>query len=73
MEFPQYRKLEGFRRYYKIVDDRTFIEIAFVNDRPVESRIEAKQYPEMVRIQDMLDCQWSFRNMDESEIAHYFG
>lgn len=72
MEFPQYRKLDGFQRYYEIIDERTFVEIALVNDKPVTSRIEAKQYPEMIRIQDMLHCQWNFRKMDKEEIRQYF-
>lgn len=73
MDFPQYRKLDGFGRYYKILDERTFIEIAFVGGKPAEQRIEAKQYPEMVRIQDMLACEWSFSKMEAEEITAYFG
>lgn len=73
MNFPQYRKLDGFQRYYEIIDDRTFVEIALVNGKPTTSRIEAKQYPEMLRIQDMLDCQWNFRRMEEEEVRRYFG
>jgi hypothetical protein len=72
MNFPQYRKLEGFQRFYKILDERTFVELAFVNGKPVQSCVEAKQYPEMLRIQDMLNCEWSFREMKEEETAHYF-
>ena len=72
MTFPQYRKLDGFQRYYKILDERAFIEIALVNGKPVATRIEAKQYPEMIRIQDMLHCEWSFCRMEEEEIDRYF-
>lgn len=73
MNFPQYRKLDSFQRYYKILDERTFIELAFVNGKPLESRIEAKQYPEMIRIQDMLHCEWSFRIMTDEEVQQHFG
>jgi hypothetical protein len=64
MDFPQYRKLEGFRRYYRINDERSFDEIVVVNGKVTMNRIEANQFPEMLRIQDMLNCEWNYRVMD---------
>lgn len=72
MNFPQYRKLEGFQRYYRINDERTFDEVVLINGKVAMNRIEAKQFPEMLRIQDMLNCEWSFRVMEEPEISMYF-
>lgn len=72
MTFPQYRKLDGFHRYYQITDDRTFIEVSVINGKISRTRIEAKQYPEMLRIKDMLDQQWNYRNMSEDEIGEFF-
>lgn len=70
--FPQYRKLEGFGRYYKIADERSFEEVSLINGTIHRSFIEAKQYPEMLRIQDMLNESWSFRTMSDEEIQTYF-
>ena len=72
MTFPQYRKLEGFGRYYKITDDRSFEEVSVMNAAVNRTVIEAKQYPEMLRIQDMLQQNWSFRLMNDEEIRTYF-
>jgi hypothetical protein len=72
MNFPQYRKLEGFQRFYKILDERTFIEVALLNGKASSQEVKAEQYPEMLRIKDMLEQQWSFREMSEEEIDLYF-
>ncbi|HLP53770.1 MAG TPA: hypothetical protein VK151_02030 [Fluviicola sp.] len=73
MEFPQYRKLDGFKRYYQILDERTFVEVAVMNDTVSRQTVEAKQYPEMIRIKDMLAQEWNFRLMEPEEIEQYFG
>lgn len=70
--FPQYRKLEGFGRFYKILHERAFEEVSLVNETVHRSLIEAKQYPEMLRIKDMLDQNWNFTQMLPAEIALYF-
>ena len=70
--FPQYRKLEGFGRYYKIHDERNFEEVSVMNETIHRSFVEAKQYPEILRIQDMLSESWSFRTMSDEEIQTYF-
>lgn len=73
MEFPQYRKLDGFKRYYQILDERTFVEVAVMNEAVSRQTVEAKQYPEMIRIKDMLAQEWNFRPMEHEEIELYFG
>jgi len=72
MNFPQYRKLEGFQRFYRINDERSFDEVVVMNGKISLNHVEAKQFPEMLRIQDMLNCEWSFRVMEEEEIGVYF-
>lgn len=73
MTFPQYRKLDGFQRYYQIRDERTFVEITVMNGKINSTVITAKQFPEMLRIKDMLAQEWNFRMMEEAEIELYFG
>lgn len=73
MTFPQYRKLEGFQRYYEIRDDRTFVEVTVMNGKVNSSVITATQFPEMLRIKDMINQEWNYRPMEEAEIDIYFG
>lgn len=54
--FPQYRKLANGLTFYKIIDDRNFEEIQFLGSIKNKYKTEAKQYPEILRIQDMLNC-----------------
>jgi hypothetical protein len=70
--FPQYRKLEGFLRFYEIIDDRTFVEAVVLNGKISHNRVEAQQYPEILRIQDMLNREWNYRDMEQEEITQYF-
>lgn len=72
MHYPQYRKLAGFDRYYKITDDKCFIEVAVTNGKASSQTIIANQFPEMLRIQDMLNCNWSYVKMNDEEIDNYF-
>lgn len=67
MEYPQYRELKGFNRYYKIIDDRNFTEVYFIGEKVVLHHIEAKQYPEILKIQDMLNCQSPFVEISEND------
>ena len=72
VNYPVYRKLEGFERYYEITDDRHFRE-AFITQQQVSYHlIEAKQFPEMLRIQDMISLEWKYVPMSEEEIARFF-
>ena len=72
MEFPQYRKIAGFDRFYKITGERSFIEKYQLNGVWVTHEVQAVQYPEIIRIQDMIQQQWSFRKMSDEEIKMIF-
>lgn len=58
MDFPQYRKLSNCKSYYRLNDEKSFDEIQLIGDQVVHFHIEAKQYPEMLRIKDMLEYQF---------------
>jgi hypothetical protein len=73
MEFPQYRKLEGFGRFYRIDNERHFTEKYELKDSWTTHEVAAEQYPEILRIQDMLNEEFSFRKMTDTEIKHVFG
>lgn len=54
-DFPQYRKLSNEKVFYRIRDPRNFDEIQIVGSRASIFSMEAKQYPEILKIQDLLD------------------
>jgi hypothetical protein len=54
-DFPQYRKLSNDKVFYKIVNNREFHEIQVIGTYAQLFKIEAKQYPEILKIQDMLN------------------
>ena len=53
-DFPQYRKLSNDKVFYRIVDDRHFDEIQIIGTKAQLRNVVAEQYPEILRIQDML-------------------
>jgi hypothetical protein len=60
VDFPQYRKLENEKSHYEIIDERHFIEKQIIGKQVFTIHIAAKQYPEILRIQDMLACTEGF-------------
>jgi hypothetical protein len=52
--FPQYRKLANQKTFYKIINERLFEEIQLVGTLRNKFVFEAKQYPEILKIKDML-------------------
>ncbi|MCU0318638.1 MAG: hypothetical protein MUE88_00955 [Flavobacteriales bacterium] len=53
-EYPQYRKLSGAERYYVIHSARSFTELQRLGYRWLRYEVEAKVYPELARVQEML-------------------
>ncbi len=53
--YPAFRKYKNSNTYFKIISQNRFEEITFIGDKAFVYVIEAKQYPEFLRIQDMLD------------------
>ena len=59
-DFPQYRKLANEKSFYELIDDRHFTEKQCIGKQVFTIHVEAKQYPEILRVQDMLDCAEGF-------------
>ncbi len=53
--FPQYRILANGKSIYKILDERNFIEIQIIGSKKIKFEIKAEQYPEILKIQDILN------------------
>jgi hypothetical protein len=55
--FPAYRKYKNSNTFFKLITENSFEEITFIGTKGYKYDIEAKQYPEFLRIQDMLNCK----------------
>jgi hypothetical protein len=64
--FPQFRMLSNGKSLYKIINDRYFEEIQIIGTKKLKFEIHAIQYPEMLKIQDMLSNENNlFLEIDE--------
>ena len=57
IKFPVFRKYHGKDTYFKIISESEFDELSFIGSKPFTYHIKAEQYPEFVRIQDMIACK----------------
>ena len=55
--FPVYRKYKNNTSYFRIESNERFIEIMRIGEKNYVMEIEAKQYPERLRIKDMIECK----------------
>lgn len=53
--FPQYRKLNNGKAYYKIVSENEFEELQIVGSKVIFHKFKVEQYPDLLRIKDMID------------------
>lgn len=56
-EFPIYRKLKNDKAFYKINSDIQFEEIQIIGSKRKYFLHEANQYPEKLKIMDMIEGQ----------------
>jgi len=56
LAFPIYRKYVGINTWFKIEDEKNFIEVKQLGKKYIMHQLEATQYPEMSLIQDMIAC-----------------
>lgn len=71
-ELVQYRKLANLKNYYKIIDSRNFEEIQLIGDKIKHFKFHATQYPEILRIMDMLDTSSLYVVATEEEWEEKF-
>jgi len=72
MNFPQYRKLVNNKSFYRIDSERLFHEIQLVGTICFLIKTEAKQYPEILRIKDMLSFSEPFVESTAEEFHIYY-
>jgi len=54
INFPVYRKYKNNKSYFKIIQPNKFEEIQIIGSKKIVKQTEAKQYPEMVFIRDLV-------------------
>lgn len=67
MVFPQYRKLSNNKVYYRIDSLNEFTELTLMGKQKLVHSVKAEQYPEKLRILDMLKSEDPFQNSTEDE------
>jgi hypothetical protein len=72
MEFPQFRKLENGRSLYKITSPNQFVELQQIGTKWVRYEFEVQQFPDLLRIQEMLQGNKPFVISDQSEFITTF-
>lgn len=60
-DFPQYRMISNGKAYYEIINNEEFIEVQVIGKKKWIHTVKATQYPEKLRIMDMLRCEAPFR------------
>lgn len=66
-DFPQYRKLTNNKSLYKVESERSFIELQKMGKSIFKFEIQARKYPEILRIQDMINCEVPFETSNKTE------
>jgi hypothetical protein len=72
IDFPQYRRLENNKSYYKIMDSRKFIELQQIGKKWKKYEFTATQYPEIIRIMEMIECQVPFFHCEANDFETLF-
>lgn len=68
-DFPQYRKLSNDKTFYKIQSERLFEEVQLMGSKVFRYRVEAKQYPEMLKIKEMLTLEEPYLMLSAEEFT----
>jgi len=70
-DFPQYRKLSNEKVFYRIRTDREFDEIQLVGTKAMCFTMTATQYPEILRISELLSfADPAFLTSNQEEFNH---
>lgn len=68
VNFPQYRMLSNGKVFYKIISMEEFVEIQFLGEKKMIFRMKAEQYPEKLRIMDMLSFTDPYIELEDFNI-----
>ncbi|TNF46682.1 MAG: hypothetical protein EP305_10385 [Bacteroidetes bacterium] len=66
-DFPQYRMISNGKAYYEIINNEEFTEVQLIGKKKWIHQVKAVQYPEKLRIMDMLRCEAPFCEISKIE------
>ena len=72
MEFPQFRKLENGKSLYKITAPNQFVELQQVGSQWFVYQFTVEQFPDLLRLQEMLQANQTFLVLPEAEFQAIF-
>jgi hypothetical protein len=73
IDFPLYRKFSDNKTFYKIHSPKNFLEIKLMGKYYFKNEIEAKRFPEILLIDDMIKLEvGAWIAIDESEFEEYY-
>jgi len=71
--FPQYRKLNNGKAYYKIVSENEFEELQIMGSKIFHHKFKVEQYPDLLRIKDMIDLhEGLFELVEEKDFQEVY-
>lgn len=65
--YPAYRRLVGGTSYYRILHAKRFEELQLIGKRWLYLDVDAKAYPEQLRVREMMDMAGPFDELDAQE------
>ena len=54
--FPLYRRSKDFKNFYKILNEKEFVQLKIVGSKIRKFHYIVDKYPEIVMIKEMIDC-----------------
>lgn len=67
MEYPIFRKLSNNKAFYRINSERSFDEIQRIGSKTVRYSFQVDQYPDLLKIQDMINCSFAYEEATEEQ------
>ena len=66
-QFPLFRRLGTLNVYYKVISNTECTEYKYMGSKILQFNLVASQYPEILRIQDMIACEMGFVELDSRD------
>ncbi len=63
--FPLYRRSKDFKNFYKILNEKEFVQLKIVGSKIRKFHYIVDKYPEIVMIKEMIDCLNEFYQLCE--------
>ncbi len=72
MHFPQYRKYENEKVYFKIVQPELWTEIQYLGSQRIEKSFQVQTFNDRNFVQDLLSCNTGIKICTELEFLNFY-